>query len=151
MRALRILLVEDNAQVAEVAVSVMVERGHMVVSTGSAPEALDVLNSGQPFDLILSDLVMPGGMNGLDLAQRVRSRWPALPVLLATGYSDQAARALKEGFPLISKPFEPSALLLAIERAGSPVLHLCVARQRRPAGKMSHRAVSGQTGERLTE
>jgi CheY-like chemotaxis protein len=121
VRPLRILLVEDNAQVAEVARSVMSERGHSVVSTGSAPEALHVLNSGQPFDLILSDLVMPGGMNGFDLAQRVRSRWPALPVLLATGYSDQASRALKEGFPLISKPYEPAALLLAIERTASPI------------------------------
>ncbi|WP_336492717.1 ATP-binding protein, partial [Methylobacterium nigriterrae] len=120
-RALRVLLVEDNAQVAEVAVSVMVERGHGVVSTGSAPEALHVLDSGQPFDLVLSDLVMPGGMSGLDLARRVRSRWPALPVLLATGYSDQAAKALKEGFPLISKPYEPAALLLAIEQTASPI------------------------------
>ncbi|WP_336492001.1 hybrid sensor histidine kinase/response regulator [Methylobacterium nigriterrae] len=120
-RALRVLLVEDNAPVAEVAVSVLAERGHTVVSAGSAPEAMQVLNSGQPFDLILSDLVMPGGMSGLDLAQRVRSRWPALPVLLATGYSDQAARALKEGFPLISKPYEPAALLLAIERTAAPV------------------------------
>jgi CheY-like chemotaxis protein len=120
-RALRVLLVEDNAQVAEVAVSVMAERGHTVVSTGSAPEALHVLTSGQPFDLILSDLVMPGGMNGFDLAKRVRSQWPALPVLLATGYSDQAAKAMKEGFPLISKPYEPGALLLAIERTALPI------------------------------
>jgi CheY-like chemotaxis protein len=120
-RALRVLLVEDNAQVAEVAVSVMAERGHTVVSTGSAPEALHVLTSGQPFDLILSDLVMPGGMNGFDLAKRVRSQWPALPVLLATGYSDQAAKAMKEGFPLISKPYEPAALLLAMERTASPI------------------------------
>ncbi|MER2263554.1 PAS domain S-box protein, partial [Methylobacterium oxalidis] len=119
VRPLRVLLAEDNAQVAEVAVSVLAERGHTVVSTGSAPEALHVLSSGQPFDLVLSDLVMPGGMNGLDLAQRVRSRWPALPVLLATGYSDQAAKAIKEGFPLISKPYEPAALLLAIERTAS--------------------------------
>jgi len=121
VRPLRVLLVEDNAQVAEVAVSIMTERGHTVVSTGNAPEALHVLNSGQPFDLILSDLVMPGGMSGLDLAQRVRSRWPALPVLLATGYSDQAARAIEQGFLLISKPYEPSALLLAIEKPASPI------------------------------
>src|SRR4051812_33699393 len=48
VRPLRVLLVEDNAQVAEVAVSIMTERGHTVVSTGNAPEALHVLNSGQP-------------------------------------------------------------------------------------------------------
>ncbi|AWN44021.1 hybrid sensor histidine kinase/response regulator [Methylobacterium durans] len=120
-RPLRVLLVEDNAQVAEVAAAVMTERGHSVVSTGSAPEAMRVLNSGQPFDLVLSDLVMPGGMSGFDLAQSVRSRWPALPVLLATGYSDQAAKVIKEGFPLISKPYEPAALLLAVEKTASPI------------------------------
>jgi len=114
-RSLRVLVVEDNAQVAEVAVSILAERGHTVVSTASASEALHVLNSGQPFDAILSDLVMPGEMNGFDLAQRVRERWPTLPVLLATGYSDQAAKAIKAGFPLISKPYQPAALLLAVE------------------------------------
>ena len=119
VRPLRVLLVEDNAQVAQVAVSVMTERGHTVVSTGSAPEALHVLTSGQSFDLLLSDLVMPGGMNGFDLAHHVRSRCPALPVLLMTGYSDQASRAIKDGFPLVSKPFEPEALLLAVEKAAS--------------------------------
>jgi len=118
---LRILLAEDNEQVAEVAASVLTERGHTVVSSADASEALRVLTSGQPFDVILSDLVMPGEMNGLGLARHVRSRWPALPVLLATGYSDQAAKALKEGFPLISKPYEPAALLLAIERTASAV------------------------------
>lgn len=118
---LRVLVVEDNAQVAEVAVSVLVERGHTVVSSADASEALYILTSGQPFDVVLSDLVMPGEMNGLDLARHVRSRWPALPVLLATGYSDQAAKALKEGFPLISKPYEPAALLLAVERTASAV------------------------------
>ncbi|MHB2208063.1 hybrid sensor histidine kinase/response regulator [Methylobacterium sp. CM6257] len=118
-RSLRILVVEDNAQVAEVAASVLTERGHAVVSSASASEALHALNTGQPFDVILSDLVMPGEMNGFDLAQRVRERWPTLPVLLATGYSDQAAKAIKAGFPLISKPYEPAALLLAVEGAAS--------------------------------
>ena len=121
-RSLRVLVVEDNAQVAEVAVSILAERGHRVVSSANASEALHVLDGGQSFDVILSDLVMPGEMNGFDLALRVRERWPALPVLLATGYSEQAARAIKAGFPLISKPYQPAALLLALEgTASAPV------------------------------
>ncbi|ACL58417.1 hybrid sensor histidine kinase/response regulator [Methylobacterium nodulans] len=123
VRSLRILLVEDNDQVAAVAASVLMERGHSVVSASSAAEALRVLNAGQPFDLVLSDLVMPGGLSGFDLARHVQSRWPALPVLLATGYSDQAAKAVKEGFPLISKPYEPAALVLAAEQTASPIAH----------------------------
>ncbi|AWN42943.1 hybrid sensor histidine kinase/response regulator [Methylobacterium durans] len=120
-RPLHILLVEDNPHIAEVAVSVIHERGHAVVSTASAPEALQVLAAGQRFDLVLSDLVMPGGMNGFDLARQVRRRWPDLPILLATGYSDQAEKAIKDGFPLISKPYQPAALLVAIEKAASLV------------------------------
>ncbi|MDP4023774.1 PAS domain S-box protein [Methylobacterium sp. NEAU 140] len=123
-RPLSILLVEDNEHVAEVARAILAERGHAVVSAGSAPEALEVLEADARFDLLLSDLVMPGGMNGLDLAQRARSRWPGLPTLLATGYSEHAARAVAEGFPLISKPYEPAGLVLAVERTalrGEPV------------------------------
>ena len=118
-RSLRVLVVEDNAQVAEVAASMLIERGHVVVSSASASEALQVLTSGQPFDVVLSDLVMPGEMNGFDLAQRVRDRWPTLPVLLATGYSDQAAKVIKAGFPLIPKPYQPATLLLAVEQTAS--------------------------------
>jgi DNA-binding NtrC family response regulator len=51
----------------------------------------------------------------------VRERWPTLPVLLATGYSDQASKAIKSGFPLISKPYQPAALLLAVETTAAAV------------------------------
>ncbi|MGH1588688.1 ATP-binding protein [Methylobacterium phyllosphaerae] len=136
-RPLRVLVVEDNDQVAKVAASILVDRGHTAVSSASASEALYVLDTGHSFDVILSDLVMPGEMNGFDLAQRVRERWPTLPVLLATGYSDQAARSIKAGFPLISKPYQPAALLLAVERsvsaAAAPALPANVVRLPRTA------------------
>lgn len=126
-RSLRILLAEDNAQVAEVATAMLMERGHTVVVTENAIEALAALEGGEPFDLILSDLVMPGGMDGFDLARTVRARWPALPVLLATGYSDQAAKAIEAGFPLIAKPYDPATLLNAVERAGAAPAIIIVA------------------------
>jgi PAS domain S-box-containing protein len=111
---LRILLVEDNAHVADVAAALLRERGHSLVGAATAREALDVLCSGQPIDLVLSDLVMPGDMTGLDLAREVREKWPAIPVLLVTGYSAQAAVAIEEGFDLLSKPYEPDALVNAV-------------------------------------
>ncbi|MBQ0822855.1 PAS domain S-box protein [Microvirga sp. HBU67558] len=117
MRNLRILLVEDNAAVASVALLLLNEQGHEAVHVGTAQEALDVLASGQPFDLVFSDLVMPGGMDGLELAESIQSRWPALPILLATGYSDAASKAARDGFPLISKPYQPDALRQAVHRA----------------------------------
>lgn len=109
-RPLRILVVEDNPLVADVAISLLTERGHAVTHVGTADEALTRLHADSSFDLVFSDLVMPGDLDGLDLARRVQ----ALPVLLATGYSDAANRATEEGFTLVTKPYQPDALLTAI-------------------------------------
>jgi PAS domain S-box-containing protein len=113
-RALRILLVEDNAQVAEMAAALLSEEGHAIERAATAPEALAKLRDEAGYDLVFSDLVMPGGMDGLELARTVRKRWPQLPILLATGYSAEAGRAQQEGFRLLAKPYEPSALTAAI-------------------------------------
>ncbi|MDQ4136021.1 MAG: ATP-binding protein, partial [Pseudomonadota bacterium] len=113
-RTLRILLVEDNPQVAEIATALLAEQGHSVERAASAPEALAILQDDVGFDLVFSDLVMPGGMDGLELAKTIRRRMPEMPVLLATGYSAEAPRAQSEGFRLLSKPYEPRTLLDAI-------------------------------------
>jgi PAS domain S-box-containing protein len=118
-RSLRILLVEDNPHVADVASALLGEHGHRITRVGSADEALATLDSGQIFDLVFSDLVMPGEGDGLDLARSIRTRWPALPVLLATGYSEAEGRAVEEAFPLIKKPYLPNALMAAIQRVTS--------------------------------
>jgi signal transduction histidine kinase/ActR/RegA family two-component response regulator len=113
-RPLRILVVEDNPLVADVAISLLTERGHAVTHASTADEALARIHADPSFDLVFSDLVMPGDLDGLELARRVQAMWPALPVLLATGYSDAANRAMEEGFTLIIKPYQPDALLTAI-------------------------------------
>jgi PAS domain S-box-containing protein len=113
-RALRILLVEDNGQVAELATELLREAGHEVVAATTGREALDRLADDAAFDLVFSDLVMPGGIDGLQLAQTIRTRWPTLPILLATGYSSESSKAQRKGFRLLSKPYEPAALLAAV-------------------------------------
>jgi CheY-like chemotaxis protein len=117
LQPLRILLVEDNAEVAEVARLLLSERGHTVIHAGTVDDALDILSAGEPVDLTFSDLVMPGGRDGLDLARTIRDRWPNVPILLATGYSDAANRATDEGFTLLLKPYEPETLMSAISHA----------------------------------
>jgi PAS domain S-box-containing protein len=114
---LHVLLVEDNADVAEVARLLLAEQGYAVSQAETADEALRRLESGLVPDLVFSDLVMPGERNGLDLARAVRARWPDLPVLLATGYSDAACQSTGEGFTLITKPYQPSALIVAVQKA----------------------------------
>ena len=116
VRALTILVVEDNIKVAEVAASILQEHGHRVATAPSADDALAALEEGHGYDFVFTDLVMPGDRNGLDLAHTIRRRWPKLPVLLATGYSEAATRATQEGFPLLPKPYRASTLVATITR-----------------------------------
>jgi PAS domain S-box-containing protein len=112
----RVLLVEDNVEVAEVGRSILVERGHRVALAANVAQALQRLES-ETFDVVVSDLVMPGERNGLDLARTISSRWSGLPVLLMTGYSEAAGEAIDEGLTLLRKPYEPDELIEAVESA----------------------------------
>jgi two-component system, NtrC family, sensor kinase len=105
-----VLVVEDNPEVAEVSVALLETLGYGVTQVDSAQAALDALASGSSFDLVFSDVVMPGGMSGVELARVLRGRYPGLPVLLTTGYSIVAQAAGKEGFAILPKPYRPTAL-----------------------------------------
>lgn len=118
-RALTILVVEDNVQVAEMAETVLAERGHSVTRAHNAGDALAMLEAGTPFDVVLSDLVMPGGVDGVDLARTIRERWPWIGIVLATGYSEAIAEAGKESFAVLRKPYAPEAIEAAIQHAAA--------------------------------
>jgi two-component system, NtrC family, sensor kinase len=117
-----VLLVEDNKEVAE-ASAAMLESLGCSVSHANAPEpALALLAAGERFDLVLSDIVMPGGLDGIQFARRLRAEYPSLPLLLTTGYSHSAQKAAGENFPILMKPYRIDALQQAIGRAvgGTP-------------------------------
>ena len=86
-----ILVVEDNPEVADVTATLLEQIGYRVLRAGDAIEALETIEGGDRIDLVFSDIVMPNGMNGIHLAQEVTERYPAIRVLLTTGYSDVAA------------------------------------------------------------
>ncbi|MEA3012417.1 MAG: hypothetical protein QOD42_962 [Sphingomonadales bacterium] len=111
----RILLVEDNDEVGEFAEQLLDELGHEVVRVRSGEEALERALA-ERFDLVFSDVVMPG-MSGLDLAGRLAAQRAGLPVILTTGYSDEIARSGAGGRPVILKPYRPETLAQAIEQA----------------------------------
>jgi two-component system, NtrC family, sensor kinase len=102
----KVLLVEDNAEVAEVCQDYLRQLGYQIRHVESAQEALEVLENEADIDLVLSDILMPGLMNGLDLAKSMRDRLPRLPVLLMSGYSSSAQEAVREGFGVVGKPFQ---------------------------------------------
>ena len=109
-----VLLVEDSREVADVTSTMLEQLGYRVVRAENAAEALRHLQQGIHFDLLFSDIVMPGPMNGLALAQTCRDNFPDIAVLLTSGYSD-AAQMVDGRFDILRKPFELSALERAVD------------------------------------
>ena len=118
-----VLLVEDNAEVAEVGRAYLEQLGYQVKHAASAQAGLDLIEREDRIDVMFSDILMPGGMNGLELARRVRRRFPDIAVLLTTGYSSSAQDAVAQGFEVLQKPYDLAALQRALrqaQRAGRP-------------------------------
>jgi len=111
-----LLLVEDHPDVAVVATDYAQQCGFEVVHVSSAEAALELLGSRQDIQWVFSDIVMPG-MSGLELGRLVRERYPKVPVVLTSGYSDRSATAQQEGFTLLQKPYTLEALRLSLAQA----------------------------------
>jgi CheY-like chemotaxis protein len=107
-----VLLVEDNPDVASVSRNLLEQLGFSVRRVADAETALREIERNH-VDLVFSDIVMPGRLDGLGLARRLRELRPDLPVLLATGYSDAAAD-VRGDFPILRKPYEIHQLSKAI-------------------------------------
>jgi CheY-like chemotaxis protein len=115
----RILLVEDNADVREVVKSQLETLGYAVLTVASGPEALQALANPDCFDLVLSDVVMAGGMSGFDVARWVQAQVPGLRVLLASGYPDAVLKSEAPGESrpeILRKPFSRAELARALRR-----------------------------------
>jgi PAS domain S-box-containing protein len=110
----RVLIVEDDMFVAELAAGMFGELGFESTITHSAKEALERLAGGDKPKLVFSDVVMPGGITGVELARKLRERFPELPILLTTGYSEQVNAT--QGFPVLQKPYEMDSLAKAISK-----------------------------------
>jgi PAS domain S-box-containing protein len=104
-----VLIVDDSAEVAEVTSSLFEHLGYDTVYCDSAEAALRLLADGTKIDLVFSDIVMPGTIDGVGLASEVQARYPHLPVILTTGYSD-AAQTAPPSLPILRKPFDADAL-----------------------------------------
>jgi PAS domain S-box-containing protein len=109
-----VLLVEDNPDVASASIGLLEQLGYTVRRVPDAEAALRAVEH-DGIDIVFSDIVMPGQMDGLALAHRLRQIRPHLPILLATGYSDAAVNVQNE-FPILRKPYEIHQLSQAIAR-----------------------------------
>jgi CheY-like chemotaxis protein len=114
-----VLLVEDNDKVREATANRLESLGYAVREAKTGPEAIMLLKSGEPIALAFSDIVMPGGMTGYDVAEWVRSMKPDLKVLLTSGYSEmpiapsEAVRKIR----VLGKPYTREQLARALREA----------------------------------
>ncbi|MDP3803492.1 response regulator [Brevundimonas sp.] len=105
-----VLVVEDDPAVLKLCVDLLVDLGYDCDVAGDAAAAMERLESDRPYDLLFSDVVMPGGMNGIELARRAVALRPNLQVLLTSGYLGETARHEPHDFPLIDKPYKRAEL-----------------------------------------
>ena len=102
----RVLLVEDDVQVASLTSAMLAELGYDVIPVTTGQAALNELAATPGIGLVLSDVMMPGGMDGMGLVREMRLRRISLPVVLVSGFSAAAKRdAEDEGIPLLPKPY----------------------------------------------
>ena len=121
--AATILVVEDDPDVREMIVGILSDLGYQTLVATNGPEALAILNRDNSVDLLFTDIVMPAGMSGTDLARQASRLRPDLKVLLSSGYAREAnqSRSARDDFPFIAKPYRPTALEKKLEEvlAGS--------------------------------
>jgi signal transduction histidine kinase/CheY-like chemotaxis protein/sensor domain CHASE-containing protein len=137
----RLLLVEDDVEVAQATTELLQEIGLQVIWARDGKAALATFERDPTIEMVMSDIVMPGGMSGLDLGRALRQNHPELPVLLTTGYSQYAPQVVEEGFILVEKPYHRDVLARSIQRAAE-----------RGSRTRSHAApVSGVQGKTRTD
>jgi DNA-binding NtrC family response regulator len=119
VRARRILVVDDEKQICEIITSMLASAGYECREAGSGLEALALLESGEQFDLMLSNLLMPD-LDGIGLLERTKDQYPDMSVVIDTGVHDisVAIAAFRNGaYDYLLKPFEREQLLDTVSRA----------------------------------
>lgn len=111
-----VLVVEDNDQVANMVCTLIEQLGYRSSRVSNARDALDLVERNERFDVLFSDILLPGSMNGIDLAEEVRARKPQLAILLTTGFAGATARE-DLPFPVLKKPYQPHELGNALRLA----------------------------------
>ena len=113
-----VLLVEDEPDVQMVVRDILSDLNYMVLNAESGQAGLDIVASGVRIDLLLTDVGLPGGMNGRQLADAARERRPGLKVLFITGYAENAAASdgwMQEGMQVMTKPFALNTLAAKVQ------------------------------------
>jgi CheY-like chemotaxis protein len=109
-----ILIVEDEVLTSEYLEFMLEEAGYEVIPAASADEAIAVLEHRDDVDLIVTDINLPGGLNGLQLAALVRRRWAAIKIIVVTGYSPPGSGEIPTGSLFVPKPYSAQKMIEAV-------------------------------------
>ncbi len=112
-----VLLVEDEPNVRRVVRQQLIDLGHPVIEAENGRQALDMIDQILDIAIVVSDVIMPGGLNGRQLAETVLERHPAMRIVLMSGYTDEAAAEGANDLPVLAKPFVRQDLAHALQRA----------------------------------
>jgi CheY-like chemotaxis protein len=115
-----VLVVEDNPDVRRLTLRRLNILGYRTLEAGTGPAALAVLESGEDVDLIFSDIVMPGGLSGYELAQRAKERYPEIKILLTSGYDAKVASTHNPtsiSIKVLRKPYSQTEMASALRDA----------------------------------
>jgi len=111
-----VLLVDDNVELLEMTEEILLSENYKVLKASGGQAALDIINSGKYFDLLFSDIAMPGGINGIKLAEYTKQHRPDCQILLTTGYTNEyAGQDFKTEFPVVQKPYDTDELIEKIQ------------------------------------
>lgn len=112
-----VLVVEDEADVAELLCELLASYGHAVRHVTDGRAALESVTAGPRPDVVITDMMLPGGLTGVGLARELRARMPDLPVVLASGQTEGIAEFRAAGLPVLRKPFRAAELEAAVRQA----------------------------------
>jgi len=116
---LRALVVDDNEVLGQLFCEMLQFIGFEAVSASNGADALSLLASGGPFDLLLTDVRMPGSLDGSALATTAKAAYPSLMIVVITGFGGNALASIPEGVPVLAKPFLLSDLEAQLQRMRS--------------------------------
>jgi two-component system, response regulator PdtaR len=109
-----ILTVEDEFLVSEYLSDVLEKAGYSVIAAANADEAIAILESRADIRIVITDINMPGSMNGLKLAAAVKGRWPPIKIIVATGKSIPKREEMPVDSQFLAKPYAPDSILEAV-------------------------------------
>jgi DNA-binding NtrC family response regulator len=115
-----ILIVDDEEALRELAEELLLDLGYQVLTAGNAQQALEILKNEPGIDLMVSDVIMPGGLNGYELLEKVTADFPGLRVLLASGYSERITSSethIRFSANLLLKPYTQAELADKVREA----------------------------------